>query len=104
MNRNEIWWARLPEPVGRRPVLLLSRREAYVVRRKIVVAEVTTRVRGLATEVRVGRPEGLSRTSVVNLESLVTIPKEWLVERAGTLGRGKVARVNEALRFALEIP
>lgn len=104
MNRNEIWWAHLPEPIGRRPVLLLSRREAYAVRRKVVVAEVTTRVRGLATEVRVGRAEGLSRTSIVNLESLATIPKEWLVQCAGTLGRSKVAQVNEALRFALEIP
>lgn len=104
MNRSEIWWARLPEPVGRRPVLLLSRREAYTVRRKVVVAEVTTRIRNLATEVRVGRTEGLPHASAVNLENLATIPKEWLVQRAGTLGPGKTARVNEALRFALEIP
>jgi mRNA interferase MazF len=85
-------------------VLLLSRREAYAVRRKVVVAEVTTRIRHLATEVRLGRAEGLAHASAVNLENLATVPKEWLLERAGTLGRGKVAQVNEALRFALEIP
>jgi mRNA interferase MazF len=104
LNRNEIWWAQLPEPAGRRPVLLLSRREAYAVRRRVVVAEVTTRSRSLATEVRVGRAEGLDRPSVVNLENLATIPKDWLLRRAGALGRGKVTQVNEALRFALEIP
>ena len=32
MKRGEIWWADLPPPVGRRPVLLLSRDRAYVVR------------------------------------------------------------------------
>jgi hypothetical protein len=25
----EVWWADLPEPAGRRPVLLLSRNDAY---------------------------------------------------------------------------
>jgi mRNA interferase MazF len=29
MKRGEVWWATLPEPVGRRPVVLLSRNAAY---------------------------------------------------------------------------
>lgn len=36
-----------------------------------------------------------------NLESLATIPKEWLTQRAGSLRREKAALVDEALRFAL---
>jgi mRNA interferase MazF len=104
VRRNEVWWAELPEPSGRRPVLLLSRTEAYAVRRKVVVAEVTTRLRGAPTEIRLGRAEGLSRPSVVNVENLVTVPKEWLRERAGALSRPKIVQVNEALRFALELP
>lgn len=104
MKRNEIWWAELPEPAGRRPVLLLSRSDAYAVRRRVVVAEVTTRLRGTTSEVVVGRREGLPRRSVVNLENLWTIPKLWLRERAGALDRGKVGLVNDAIRFALEMP
>ena len=103
MRRNEVWWAQLPEPVGRRPVLLLSRNEAYAVRRKVVVAEITTRVRGTPCEVRLGRREGLAGRSVVNLENLVTVPRDALVERAGVLPPAKVRTVDEALRFALAL-
>jgi len=39
----------------------------------------------------------------VNLDNLVTIPKDWLVERAGALGGAKVASADDALRFALEL-
>ena len=31
MRRGEVWWADLPAPAGRRPVVLLSRNEAYAV-------------------------------------------------------------------------
>jgi len=38
VRRGEIWWADLPPPAGRRPVLLLSRDEAYAIRGLITVA------------------------------------------------------------------
>ena len=31
MRCGEVWWADLPAPAGRRPVVLLSRNEGYVV-------------------------------------------------------------------------
>jgi len=47
MKRGEAWWAELPSPIGKRPVLLLSRNEAYVVRNAVTVAEITTTIRGI---------------------------------------------------------
>ena len=47
MRRGEAWWADLPAPVGRRPVVLISRNEAYAVRSFVVVAEVTTKIRNI---------------------------------------------------------
>ena len=38
MKRGEVWWANLPKPVGRRPVVLLSRNAAYAVRASVTVA------------------------------------------------------------------
>jgi mRNA-degrading endonuclease toxin of MazEF toxin-antitoxin module len=32
MKRGEVWWANLAKPVGRRPVVLLSRNAAYPIR------------------------------------------------------------------------
>jgi len=47
MRRGEIWWAELSLPIGRRPVLLLSRDEAYAVRNAVTVAKVTSTIRGI---------------------------------------------------------
>jgi mRNA interferase MazF len=93
-----VWWANLDK---RRPVVLLSRQEAYAVRALVIAAPVSTKVRGFAVEVRVGRGEGLPRTGVVNCDWLVTIPKDDLVERAGSLSATKLLALDDALRFAL---
>lgn len=98
MRRGEVWWALIDK---RRPVVLLSRDEAYSVRALVVVAPVTTTIRGFAVEVKVGKSEGLPRDCVVNCDWLVTVPKVDLLERAGVLSRAKMRQLNEALRFAL---
>jgi mRNA interferase MazF len=101
MRRGEIWWAALPAPAGRRPVVLLSRDEAYAVRELVTIAPVTTRIRRIPTEVALGRPEGLPRRCVVSLDTVTTIPKRILARRITALSPPKLAAVDRALRFAL---
>ena len=98
MRRGEIWWGQVDK---RRPVLLVSRNEAYSVRALVIVAPLSTTIRGFSVEVKVGRKEGLPRSGVVNCDWLVTIPKEDLLERAGQLSATKLQQVDDALRFAL---
>lgn len=100
MKRGEVWWARLDK---RRPVVLLSRDEAYDVRALVIAAPVSTTIRGFAVEVRVGKAEGLPRAGVINCDWLVTVAKADLLERAGALSREKVTRLDDALRFALAL-
>ena len=104
MLRGEIWWAKLPPPVGRRPVLLLSRNEAYAVRNAITVAEVTTTIRGIPVEVLLNQEEGMPKQCVVNLDTLATIRKDLLESKITILSDEKTALVNKALKFALAIP
>jgi mRNA interferase MazF len=101
MKRGEVWWARLPAPAGRRPVVLVSRDSAYAVRASVTVAEVSTTVRGIPTEVPLGKRDGLAKKCVVNSDSLVTIPKTWLEGRMAQLPPEKVAALDVALRFSL---
>jgi mRNA interferase MazF len=98
VRRGEIWWAQVDK---RRPVVLVSRDEAYAVRALVIAAGVTTTVRGYAVEVKVGRSEGLPRGGVVNCDWLVTLPKSDLRERAGSLGADKLRQLDVALRFSL---
>lgn len=101
MDRGEIWWADLPRPVGRRPVVLISRTRAIQVRNEVTVAHVTSRIRNIPTEVPLGPEEGLPRACVVNLDVLNTIPKRHLAERVGLPSPAKIGEINAALRFAL---
>lgn len=98
MKRGEIWWAQVDK---RRPVVLISRDEAYGLRALVIVAPVTTTVRGYAVEVKVGRREGLPRECVINCDWLVTLPKVDLLERACVLSVTKQRQLDGALRFAL---
>jgi mRNA interferase MazF len=103
MRRGEIWWAELPAPVGRRPVVLLSRNEAYAVRELVIVAPITSRIRRIPTEVALGRADGLPRRCVANLDSVTTIPKRALTQRLTSLAPEKLAAVERALCFAVGI-
>ena len=101
MRRGEVWWAELPPPVGRRPVVLLSREEAYAVRNLVTVAPVTTRSRGIRSEVRLGPEQGLPKPCVANLDTIATIPKAALRDRISLLPLEKIEALNAAIRFAL---
>ena len=101
MRRGEVWWANAGTPIGRRPVLLISRDAAYAVRNMVAVAPITTRIRGIAVEVPFGREDGLPRSCAANLDSIVTIEKSRLTELVCRLGPKKLAAVDDAIRFAL---
>ena len=103
MQRGEVWWARLPEPVGRRPVLLLSRNAVYAVRASITVAPITTRIRNIPVEVPLDSSDGMPRSCAVNIDDVVTIPKSALTELITALTLEKMVLVRRALIYALDI-
>lgn len=101
MRRGDLWWADLGPGGGRRPVVLLSRNEAYAIRALVTIAPITTRVRTIPVEVPLGPADGLPRPCAVNLDIISTIPKADLREYIASLQHAKLAEVDAALRFAL---
>ena len=101
MRQFEIWWANLPAPAGRRPVLLLSRNDAYLYLSKFIVAEITTTIRAIPVEVTIGRREGLPSPCVANLDNIRTVTRQWLDSRAGALPPTRHGEVKRALGYAL---
>lgn len=101
MQRGEVWWADLPPPVRRRPVLLISREAAYAVRTQVIVALITRTVHGIEVEVPLNERDGMPYPCVVNLDNLLTIRKELLTERITRLSRAKMALVRNAVIAAL---
>lgn len=103
MKRGEVWWADLPAPIGKRPVILLSRDEAYAVRNAVTVAEVTRTIRGIPVEVPLGFEDGLPKKCAANLDTIMTIRKELLIERISLLRSEKISEIQKALKFALDL-
>lgn len=101
MKKGEVWWAKTHKPIGRRPVVLLSRNAAYAVRASVTVAPITRTVHGIPVEVPLGPEDGLPENCVVNLDDILTIPKRQLDRLMTTLLPEKIALVDRAARFAL---
>lgn len=82
---------------------MLTRDRAIPLLSQIVVAMVTGTVRGLPTEVPVGREHGLDGESVINCDNLFTVSKRELGQRRGELDRQALYRLRRALRTALDL-
>ncbi len=93
--RGEVWWGEAPE-IGGRPFLVVSRDAANRVMRRVLVAPVTTRVRGLPSELPLGPDEGLPVECAASFDNLRPFPKAMLTRRLGSLG----ARVHEICAVA----
>ena len=102
--RNEIYWANLEAPSGRRPVCILTRTAVIAVRNAVTCAPITRTIRGIPAEVEVGRAEGLPQGGAINCDSILTVAKSVLdQEPVGRLDEAKRAELDRALRFALDI-
>ena len=99
--RGEIWWGEVPD-LKPRPYLVLSRDPAIPVLRRIMVAPVTRRMRGIPTEVPLGAPEGLPVECVASLDNLMTIRKALLTRRIGALAHERHGEPCDALRAATD--
>lgn len=93
----------MPGPVGRRPVLLLSRDAAYNIRTSITVAVITRTIRNIPVEVSLDKEDGMPIKCVVNLDDILTIPKARLGEPIARLSPYKMAEVDKAIVFALDL-
>ena len=101
MRRGEVWWADLPQPTGHRPVVLISRDDAYSYRDLVTVAPVTRRIRGIPAEVSLGPEDGMPRVCAANLDSMTTVPRAALQRHIASLSDDKLQAVDAAIHFAL---
>ncbi|MGH3735582.1 MAG: type II toxin-antitoxin system PemK/MazF family toxin [Micromonosporaceae bacterium] len=86
-----------------RPALVLTRAAVRSHRQRITVAPITSTVRGLATEVPVGRVNGLDHDSVVSCDNIQTIRTELLGRQIGLLLAEQEAELVEAIRIAFDL-
>jgi len=112
MQRGEIWWADLPEPLGsnpgyRRPVLVVQDDEFnQSLINTVIVASITgnTRIARAKGNVLISpNQSGLPKESVINVSQLLTIDKSLLIEYVSTLSENKMEQVENGLRLVLSL-
>jgi mRNA-degrading endonuclease toxin of MazEF toxin-antitoxin module len=100
VRRGELWLAKVGNKT--RPVLVMTRSEVIDVRALVTVAEVTTSIRGLASEVNIDHVEaGLDRPSVINCDGIHTVAQQSLTTLVGQLGDDVLRQVCAAVSYAL---
>lgn len=103
LRHGGIWWANLPPPAGRRPVLLLTRDSVLGRMANVTIAPLTRTDRSLPTEVRLGTSDGVPTPCVVTLDNILTIPAGVLDRPIAQLSDEKMGLVYAAIRTALQM-
>ena len=100
--RGEVWWCELAE-IGRRPVVVLSRDAVIPHHRRALVAQCTTTISGLISEVvlEVG-DDPVPHRSAVNLDSVESVSVAVLAGRLGRLRDTRMREICAALALAVD--
>jgi mRNA interferase MazF len=86
-----------------RPVVVLTRELVRPYLAQVTVAPITTRIRGLSTEVPVGKANGLDHSSVISCDNVVTVPKSALGHKIGYLLPSQEAELTKAIHAAFDL-
>ncbi len=99
IRQGEIWWANLPIPARRRPVLVLTRSDATGRLSNVTVAPLTRTIRGIDSEVVLSPEHGVPTLSAISLDNMLTIPKDMLDRPIVALSLETMNEVFKAIRF-----
>ncbi len=98
-RRGEVWLADLDKT---RPVVVLTRDPMGQLLNAVIVAPVTSTVRGISTEVAVGSDDGVRHPSVANLDNVQLVTRDRLRRRVGRARPATMAALCSALSIAVD--
>ena len=87
----------------RRPALILTRQSKLHLLSWVTVAPITSTVRGLTTEVRVGPRNGLDHDSVVSCDNISTVRRDAVHATIGLFFDDQEPELARAISDAFEL-
>lgn len=102
MNQGDVYWHTFHPPDKRRPVLILMSNSAIPNAAEIIVASITSVIRGIRSEVLLTPEEdGVLVDCVVSADNIHTVPKASLESFLTHLSGDRMREVREAIEYAL---
>ena len=87
----------------KRPALVLTRESVWPHLQRVTVAPVTSRIRGISSEVPVGPRNGLDHESVVNCDGITSILTRDLGPQIGFLLESQELDLTAAIQAAFDL-
>jgi mRNA interferase MazF len=101
LRRGEVWLADLDKV---RPVIVLTRDPLAHLLHSVIIAPVTSTIRGLSTEVPLGDSDGIRHASVANLDNVQLLARHRFRRRIGRAQPATMRAVCAALSVAVDCP
>ena len=99
----EVWFADLGMVEKSRPVLVLAYPDSNDARALVIVAPLTSQIRGQRGEVDLGHPRWLPKPSAINVQGIASFDRHKLARRLGVLSAAHHEQVKDALRDLLRL-
>lgn len=101
VDRGQVWWVEVPG-AGRRPALVLTRTVAIPILNRVLVAPATRTIRGIPTEVRLDRDDGMPEDCALSMDNITVVAKGALRGWVCTLDAVRMDQVCKAARAAID--
>lgn len=99
--RGDIRLYNFAAPDKKRPVVVLTRDSAIAYLSTVVVAPISSTIRGVPSEVLLSEEDGMKAPCAVNLHNPVTVTQDKLGKRVAQLNSLRMHEICIALRFCL---
>ena len=102
-RRGEVWQVDLGQAAKVRPAIVVSRDDPDAPRALIIFVPVTTKNRGSKYEIELPKTSFLSAGSLANTQGIASLPPHKFLRKLGELPPNVLTKVEEGLKFALEL-
>lgn len=101
LARGDVRLYRFARPDKLRPVVVLTRNSVLQYLSKVSVAQVTSTIRGVPSEVVLDEDDGMKAQCAVNLHNIATVSQNELGRLIAQLSSPRMDQICAALRFSL---
>ena len=99
-RRGDVCWCDTDKP---RPVVIVTRDPLIAHLSNLTVAPLTTRIRGIASQVVLETFDGVTERCAISMDNLQTVPKSDLGAFITSLNKTRLRELQRAAIFALEL-